>query len=965
MEKKSGKTVWVVSTILLLLILLVFAFIYLINNHIITINMNPQANSEQAASSSEPGDTPSNEPPSASNGDNPAVSEQPQATLPPKPEDDNASSGVDSGIKATIPLTPGNPPITDEHQKYKELNPEGSLAFPEYDRRVELYISTTSAKPAFSPLSRTRGSSGLNAFINLAQPSNNRVLPQRTLPPQEPTPTPQQLMPIRPVLPDIKPFTTISSYTNTSFGAFIDKEGDKTRWFAFKLNNAPGAAKVVWQVSTAQFDGFGDQWKTPAGLVASGEVSASAGEFQIDFTNLTAPSKSYKPIPQQRCVYYVRAVAIDAGGLPIGDPGDGLAVVYGNTVSDVTPNEAISTAFELWTPQTNWGRYTVEFPDPPAKHDEAGCSPNDKNNPRLFHFHNINPQTTTIIIQVSANPFPTTGGGWPDTPDIVYQMTYTLPTTTLKTLNIGSSDLDYPASVLVPFTEFGPTVDQMTAGVYIAYYVRGIAITPSNTPGMVEPAYSNTVKVNYGYEPPIKIISQYDNYVELPVSLPSLKILSYTPVQWENKDYLSHYYVFRKPTADEIQCNWINTSKNTMLVPYNTFTASYYASRGINNKADYENIAIPEVLQPDCTVYFPPPKPEDKSWYEELFDGVVSFFEDIWKAVSTIVNQVSAAYNNLKAGLIDFVANLCPFPELQGAFKLALEGLVNGGLMAMGLPPSLPNFDDLTNMSVDYLAEVALTEAGIPAGEITDELVNEVTGQMKNEIEKATNHSDYNPISSPFLKFDPAYLYRPAYVDIEISNPTDVPSIACSFDLEVTFEFDYYNMYSSNINPAGGLSLDVATNYVPGSAAAIDMQSAYYKHFEYGLNGNTVDYQQGGEAVYDVFCPEIGWDIPILQPYETRVIRVYLTPQMGGQYMRYPNGELLDDMDFENIYFNNGNKDFTHFNLSARFPTAEKYLINEGKMFYPDPRTDYYFTDEHKSVGGETEQKPVSMAWSK
>lgn len=856
-------------------------------------------------------------------------------------------------VKATIPIQTGTPPMANELEKFKKIESGRNLAFLEYDERLELFVSTEEYKPSSLP-NYSYSNGGLTI-----EPS---------------------------ILPDLRLVNNDSIYTNSTFSAFIDKAGNTKRWFAYKLNNAPGASKIVWQVSKSPFSGFADNWQTPIGLAGSGEVAASKGEFQIDFANLKISTSnglpdvlsyklnlplsltsSYNPISQKRCTYYVRAVPVDSIGNAIGEPGEGIEVIYGERIVAGNPTSAIKPDFELWTP--GGMGYCNKVDNAPTNLPDKTLEANvdsRSNVCRLFHFHGLDDTYKQIVIQVSTVQFPATGGGWPETPDLIYENRYALPTTTYADANEGAyiDDL-YPATVPLIFSEFGKPASEMKEGDYIKYYVRGAALKQSIEPGKYDIIYSDAITVNYGYSPPIKWYndSPYDRTQKLSVSKPSIRMKSYTPVKWQNPDYMHHYYVFRTPTADEITCKWKNTVTGEILYPYNTIYQTYYAALGIHSKADYETKMIPKVLQIGTKVYFPPPEEEDKAWYEELFDGIVGFFEDLWKAVQTIVNEVSATYNNLKAGLINSIAELCPIESLKDEFKLALEGLVNYGLMSVGIPPALPNFDDLSEMSMDYLAEVALTEAGIPSNEITQALVTEVAEGIENEMEKATNHADYNPINSAFLKLDPDYLYRPAYVDVEIYNSTSVSSIAGSFAVNVTFEMDYYNQ----IDPIYPLNLVVESNYIPGSAAALQAYADYSNHFRKGLNGNTVDYAYSGDiAVYDVFKPKVGVKVPILSPGESSSVRVYLEPfPKNSTFTRYPEGEGVRTIDFENMYFYNGNKKFTHFALSGQFPSAEEYLMEQGNMIYLDPKTDYFFTDEHKSNAYDKVQKPVNSVWSK
>lgn len=53
--------------------------------------------------------------------------------------------------------------------------------------------------------------------------------------------------------------------------------------------------------------------------------------------------------------------------------------------------------------------------------------------------------------------------------------------------------------------------------------------------------------------------------------------------------------------------------------------------QGIKTKQQYEQIIITKFLTIGIRVYIPPPKEEDKAWYEKLYDAVVDFFNDIGK----------------------------------------------------------------------------------------------------------------------------------------------------------------------------------------------------------------------------------------------------------------------------------------------------------------------------------------------
>ena len=839
----------------------------------------------------------------------------------------HASGGAETEAAGTIPVYAVSPLVQDQRTKYHLMGTD-SLAFPAYDQRLKLYAASGVDRPSVKPSTGT--------FLFQVKPIYSLTL------------------------------ADASTYLDASYGIFVDKAADTSRWFAYTLSGASGADKVVWQVASSPFSGGKENWRAPTGLLGTGQVAASAGEFEIDFDNLsTGPvltftrrifslsTAEYKPIPQARTHLYVRAVPVDASGSPIGDPGTGMAVLYGEKAPEQAPDVALAKTFELWTPLSSTGKFSGENQDRPYLRPMIRIDPRAGEN-RFFHFHGLDAGVDRISIQVSSEPFPDSGG-WPDTPNLMYEKTYDLPT--------FSYVADYPSSVFVDFTEFGKPAEEMAEGAYVKYYLRGVALTDSDSPGLVTAACSDTVTVEYGYSAPLAWYSDspYKRTQTLDAALPSLSIQRYVPADWQDKDCLQRYYVYRAPKAGEIMSNWKNSATGETLYPYWTHIA-YYANKGINSASEYESKMIPRVLPEGAKVYFPEPKEEDKAWYQQLYDGIVEFFEDLAAITKALVNQVGAAYADLKTNLVAYVADLCPIDSLKGPFRTALEGLVNYGLMSVGIPPTLPTFDQLSDMSADYLAEVALTEAGVPATDMTKDVVRDVADGIREEMAKAASYADKNPVDAPFLKLDPDALYRPAYVDVAISNNTGKPSVPGSFDLGVTFEMTYYN----KLDPKYPLSLDVPTNYAYGSDAGLTTALGYREHFERGLNGFAVDYAFSGDtAVYDVFNPQAGIKVPALRPYSTRMVRVYLNPFDGPRFSRYPEGEHVLAIDFENMYFNNGAKKFTFFTLAGRFPTAEEYLAETGTMVYLDPETDYVFTSEHMSDTYDRVQRPVSASWSK
>jgi len=896
--------------------------------------------------------------------------------------------------KATISLNNTIAPQKDGMQKFYDMISSDNLGFPKYNTKLRLYASTSGVKPTKLP-SIIEGNGHGELLYASAKPLVN------ISPILNPIKTPVIISPkIDPsIVTKIAPKGPI--YSSSDYSSFVDVSGDKKCWFFYNLENVRGISKVVYQVSTAPYIGFKEGWKNPIGLIASGDVPTSQKEFFIDLGSINqknflilkssiiqGTNAAYNPIKQKQKIYYVRAVPVDLKGDPIGDPGKGLAIKYGEANTSGN-NNAQKQDFELWSPVSYVGRYSNENHDKPHLQESVSFSPKEVDSQRIFHFHGIDTDTKKIIIQVSTTAF-AANSEWPNTQNIVYEKSYDLPTT----VNQPISDKDkanscyyeeiddlYPNTIPVPFAKFGVPLSEMQVGVYTKYYVRGIALKPSLIPGELDLSYSQTVTVVYGFDPPIQWFvttpaeSIYDKTEEVKASLPSIRFIRYTKAQWADRENLNHYIIYRMPKWNEVQCNWKNSETGKVLKPFYSYFPQYIGF--ISNQSEfekaktyYEKAIAPGVMTVGGEVYFPTPDPngEPTEWYEELWAGVCEFFKDLAYVCKEIVNQVSTAYNDLKAGIIEFAVNLCPIGPLKGVFKMALEGLANYGLMALGLPPTLPNFDDLTSMGAEYLAELAMTEAGVLPNPLVDsDDIGKITNSIKDEMKKSNDHPNPNPISSKFLKLAPKFQYRPAYIEVEIKNEGKYDSAPGAFDVNVNFTLEYYNMMSAT----NGLLLDTPSKYGYGTAAGWNEYADYEKHFKNGLNGNTINYAYKAEkAVYDVFRPIVGQKIPTIKSGEKRTIRVYLAPihfdipnegyYAGSTMPNYPYGETFNETDFANMYFNNGNKNYTSFSIRGNFPTAREYVSTHG-MAITDPKTFY----QYQYIGnyGDTLQRPVSADW--
>jgi hypothetical protein len=769
------------------------------------------------------------------------------------------------------------PPQMSEEEKLKKLDLKANLAAPTYNTKLTLYAATDATKPVSKPTDKISVMTG-------------------------------------------------SLYTRADDGAFIESSGNKVRYFYADYGTLTPYA-IVWQVSRAPFTGFQDNWKNPRGLVSTGTITPAVKEFTIDFSKFTTnpiiPINQIIPKTESEQTFYVRAVPVDKNMNCIGDPGEGIRVLYGQKTPGLQKQIAVTvngkqilkpSTFELWVTRGD-GDITCsgEFPNKLEHISEVGF--NTLGTVKWFQFKNFPKDTKTIILQISVKPFDTKDPI--DKPSgLVYSKAYTPP---IPPQFCPSTE----NSVAVKFHDFAPDDSTMKPGDYIPYYVRAVAFSPSSTPGSNDYSLSDVVKVNYMKQNTV-ILYQFKN-VAVPTYIPSVKITHYEPIKWQDPNWAHYYVVYRYPKWNEL--NFEVTNGKDTLYPY-----YYYFNKDLSMTPErYENEILWKWLPPGTKIQVWD-REQDKSWYEELWDDIVNFFKSIANVIMQITNWVSQAYANLKSGLINFVVNNLPgIPsEWRDNLKNALAALVDYGLASLGIPPTLPNFDQLTEQGLDYLAKEALTEAGVPADQMTADLVATTAQGIAENLASSTNSATPNPINAPFLKADPDYLARPAYIDIKITNDYNKPSVPGKLNVDVSWEWHEWN-------PDGG-SITLSTEVFGDQSASAQFADAleYFDHFVFGLKRGC-DYQP---IYYPVFEPMRDISIPILQPHESTTVRIYLKEYVGKPYPFAPNGDIVTWDDFTNLYGMEGSVGPCQFSVYAN---GFDLPIIPKKTYY-DPSTHTIYT---------------------
>jgi hypothetical protein len=665
-------------------------------------------------------------------------------------------------------------------------------------------------------------------------------------------------------------------YTTGHRAAFVQRGGDEKLWFA-TLTEGMGVARVVWQVADMPFDPTAEDWRNPRGLLQSGEISAITREFVLDFASIHAKRKNPyalilnqsllsqlaqmkvggKYLNPQQTSYFVRAVALDAVGNKLGAAGRGLEIIYGDRLTYQTRQSLpFALLFDL-LPARYQGQplYSGDvFNDFHAADEKLFQS--SSTSPWYFRPEGFPQTIDTILLQVSRNKLPVSTDNWRDPAGLVYELELKKGTPLFDNL------VDSRNGIPVDFNSFARSMlgtQLVMLSKNIEFHIRAVALYPGQDAGTVRAAYSKSVKIIYGRAD--TQITYYPPPEQLNPLLPTVRFKEYQPVKWEAPDWMYYYEVVRHPSyKDYFPGGEIAGFNPTDLVP---------------------GMTVGTVIKLQA------PGEKDKGWLAEAWDAVTSYFSDLISFLAEVTNWVSETYAKLKSDLVKFVAQNIPLlpQSLKNKLQEKLAMYLDYGLMYMGIPPSLPNFDKLSSMGVDYLAATALDYAGVPVTDYNMDALKDLSGGLYTTMsENASSGSAPNPLHWNFVRQWPEVLYRPAYILFEVHNPHKIVIPPAVLEGRV-----FRNITQAELADGNKMSMSAAF---------------------------------GNSKYFELFLPVSDVRVPRLLPGQTLAIPIYLTEYTGSAYPFHP--ARVTQNQFLNMY---NNFDYFEFSFTLRFelPSAQEY----------------------------------------
>jgi hypothetical protein len=233
---------------------------------------------------------------------------------------------------------------------------------------------------------------------------------------------------------------------------------------------------------------------------------------------------------------------------------------------------------------------------------------------------------------------------------------------------------------------------------------------------------------------------------------------------------------------------------------------TYYDVKILN----FTGVHVPEYQYEFCVVVVENKMPQGSLWAgfkpgtvlcpEKDQGGSGDFLDDLSGAIEDAFNFISGLYNKLSDWVTDLVDKLNPLciqaklassavkvgeKEVKDACHYIAVAVVTAAKTYVGLPPSLPNFDQLTEIGKDNLVELAAQELenqGIPCPEDCKKVIRQGIDYSLEQVKKSASNSSctseieeygYKPLCLPsgiITKPDPRGQPAPAVVELEITR---------------------------------------------------------------------------------------------------------------------------------------------------------------------------------------------------
>ncbi len=177
---------------------------------------------------------------------------------------------------------------------------------------------------------------------------------------------------------------------------------------------------------------------------------------------------------------------------------------------------------------------------------------------------------------------------------------------------------------------------------------------------------------------------------------------------------------------------------------------------------------------------FCPEPPEDKPWYEKVFNSVTGFIKSTIDGAANFYNStkqyVKDKFKELNCHANGTITLINPVSKLQEVAGPDVCEAISGaafdyGMVAVGIPPTLPNSDDLTKMAEGQIVDLACdkieSETGAPVPEFARE---QIRNQTHEYLTQQASKGTINSGGYVNFKAHPLGQFQTAYLQVEVTR---------------------------------------------------------------------------------------------------------------------------------------------------------------------------------------------------
>jgi hypothetical protein len=166
------------------------------------------------------------------------------------------------------------------------------------------------------------------------------------------------------------------------------------------------------------------------------------------------------------------------------------------------------------------------------------------------------------------------------------------------------------------------------------------------------------------------------------------------------------------------------------------------------------------VLGPGSYFWFPP---GSGSWWSNVSSAVGSLVTGAIDAIGFVVDQAAKAYTAIQKAVLKVATSIITsLPVVSqgcaalpaGTCEAAIKYGMQTGMAAVGLPPSLPNFRELKQMGVEYVASELASQVGVP--DVVAEEALAIAQDGLEKIDAGRGGAGQLNWVEPFFGFKPA-----------------------------------------------------------------------------------------------------------------------------------------------------------------------------------------------------------------